>query len=619
MARAQPLLWLIPLLPAGLGVSCGADEAPGKVPSTAQPTAQAPAGADSPTGDLRDEAAERGLTYQNRSGEPEKRTVLEANGPGVAVLDLGNDGDLDLVFSQGLATLGELLRGPGADLEVFENTGGGQFERRAGPGLAGWWTGLATGDLDGDGDTDLVAGGFGGLAVLLQDERGRLVPRQDLLEGTRDRLVPGAPRQAGEPPLWITSLALFDADGDGNLDLYAGAYVELDPVKPPVGELGEGALSVPCRWKGYEVFCGPHGMQPQADRVYRGAGDGTLFEASAKALPGHVPGYTLAVANFDFEGDGDQDVYVANDSVANLLLLNDGKGVFTDVAYSAGVALSMDGRGEAGMGVAFGDVDHDLDLDFALTNFSGEPTALYLNTRRGFRNETFRLGLQRETSALLSWSVHLEDFDGDGELELFTANGHVYPQADRPDTGTTYAQPDTLWRVRVRGDERGLERVVPQDPRSLLGAPSSSRGSAVGDFDGDGSPDLVVARIDGPPALGINRFPRQNRLVVRCVGPARSERLEADARARTPVDGSGAWVELVPQAGPPQVRQVATSQGYQSASTPWLHFGLGESSEYSDLVVHWPSGRVEKLGAGQAGRRLVVREGKGVVSEERLP
>ncbi|NUQ50112.1 MAG: VCBS repeat-containing protein, partial [Phycisphaerae bacterium] len=466
----------------------------------------------------------------------EQAVAMEAlRGPSGALYGAGGmHGTLNFLLPEPGGPEGYRAAGEVGPYQYWRGKARWDADTRAGPLTGGLML-----DHDGDGDTDLVAGGFGGLAVLLQDERGRLVPRQDLLEGTRDRLVPGEPRQAGEPPLWITSLALFDADGDGNLDLYAGAYVELDPVKPPVGELGEGALSVPCRWKGYEVFCGPHGMQPQADRVYRGAGDGTLFEASAKALPGHVPGYTLAVANFDFEGDGDQDVYVANDSVANLLLLNDGKGVFTDVAYSAGVALSMDGRGEAGMGVAFGDVDHDLDLDFALTNFSGEPTALYLNTRRGFRNETFRLGLQRETSALLSWSVHLEDFDGDGELELFTANGHVYPQADRPDTGTTYAQPDTLWRVRVRGDERGLERVVPQDPRSLLRAPSSSRGSAVGDFDGDGSPDLVVARIDGPPALGINRFPRQNRLVVRCVGPARSERLEADARARTPVDGSG--------------------------------------------------------------------------------
>ncbi|MFM7299238.1 MAG: FG-GAP-like repeat-containing protein, partial [Planctomycetota bacterium] len=186
-------------------------------------------------GDLRDEARERGVVHRNRSGEAAKATVLEANGPGVALLDLGRDGDLDLVFSDGVGSLAELVAGPGADLVLYENDGAGRFRRLPGPGLAGWWTGLAVGDLDGDGDADLVAGGFGGLAVLLQDERGTLVPRTDLLAGeAQRRLVPGAPRAPGQPPLWVTSLALLDADRDGVLDLYAGCYLELDPLRPPL-------------------------------------------------------------------------------------------------------------------------------------------------------------------------------------------------------------------------------------------------------------------------------------------------------------------------------------------------------------------------------------------------
>jgi hypothetical protein len=573
--------------------------------------------------DLVDEAAQRGLDYINRSGEPAKATVLEANGAGVAVIDLENDGDFDLVFAQGLASIQELVAGPGAELEVFHNDGAGRFARRPGPPQRGWWTGLAVGDLDNDGDQDLVAGGLGQLAAFTQNERGELALASDLLAGAgAARLDPGQGREPGRPPLWVTSLALLDADQDGVLDLYVGAYLELDPSAPPRGQLGDGALAVPCKWRGIEVFCGPHGMVPQSDRFLRGHGDGTFSDVSATALRDHVASYTLAVAPFDFEGDGDTDVCVANDSVANLLLINDGRGSFTDVAYSAGVALSMDGRVEAGMGVAFGDVDHDGDFDFSLTNFSGEPTALYFGHPRGFSNETFRFGLQRETRALLSWSTHLVDFDGDTWLELFTANGHVYPQADQADTGTSYAQADTLWRVIARGEERHLERIEPLHARSLLRAPSVSRGSAVGDFDGDGAPDLVVTRVDGPAALAMNRGPWRSRLVVRCLGPGRDERSQPGT-GRTPADGTGARIAVALERTATEDAKVLigaqfTATGYQSASTPWAHFGLGEAQGYAALEVRWPSGRVEQLGPGAAGRRISIREGAGIVLEEPL-
>jgi hypothetical protein len=619
--------------------ACGGDEPAPRSPAASPTSAPAsvPAAADSsPTStpgsrpaparrDLIDEANARGLDYLNRSGEPAKRTVLEANGAGVAVLDIHGDGDLDLVFTQGCASLAALLKGPGADLEIFHNDGAGRFERAAGPGLSGWWNGVVAGDLDNDGDADLVAGGFGALRVLLQNESGEFVLGPDLMPSDpHARLTPGEAREAGHPPLWVTSLALLDAERDGVLDLYVGQYLELDPVAPPLGKLGSGPLAAPCQWKGYEVFCGPHGMKPQPDRFLRGVGDGTFVDDTSRALPGHVAGFTLAMAPFDFEGDGDSDLYVANDSVANLLLINDGRGVFTDVAYSAGVAVSMDGRAEAGMGVAFGDVDRDGDQDFALTNFSGEPTALYFANVRGFSNETFRFGLQRESRALLSWSVHLTDFDGDGWLELFTSNGHVYPQADLADTGTSYGQRATLWKLSASGAERTLTRVDASGPESVLAAPLGARGTAVGDFDGDGAPDLVLNRIDGPAALGMNRFGAANRLVVRCVGPLRSESAGGASVGRTSADALGARVVLVPavERGGQEhalLARVDTSVGYQSSSTPWLHFGLGEAKSYTSLRVFWPSGVVEDLGAGAAGRRITIKEGRGVVREEKLP
>jgi len=578
------------------------------------------AGTPGAAGDLVDEAAERGLAYVNRSGEPTKPTILEANGAGVALLDLGRDGDLDVVFSQGLGSWKDLLRGPGADVEVFENDGAGRFARGPAPGLAGWWTGLAVGDVDGDGDDDLAVGGFGDLALLVQDERGRLVRASApglMPQDDSSRLAVGAPRAAGRPPLWATSLAFLDADRDGRLDLYVGQYVDLDPVAPPLESLGEGELAVPCRWKGLAVFCGPSGMRAQPDRVLRGRGDGSFEDASARWLPGHVAGYTLGVLAFDAEGDGDSDLFVANDSTPNLLLVNDGglDGAcsFADHGYAAGVALSADGRAQAGMGVAAGDVDRDGTLDLAVTNFSDEPTELWFGAPVGFARMTHRMGLLRETRALLSWGVHLADFDGDGSLELATANGHVYPQADEPGTGTRYGQAATLWRIRGGA----LERVEPASERSILHARVGARGSAVGDLDGDGAIELVLARIDAPAALGINRTGVGNRrLLVRLVGDP-----SLGGPRRSPADANGARVVVVAGEGAAEhglLGEVRTAAGYQSASSAPLAFGLGTADRYRAIRVAWPSGRVEVLPAGEAGRKLTVREGQGLVAEERL-
>ncbi len=625
-ARKELGLWAAGVAAALAASSCGdAPSGPAAKSGTSGASSSPSAPAEPAAwGDLIDEAAERGLDYANHSGEAAKATILESNGAGVAALDLGGDGDLDLVFAQGLPSLGALASGPGADLEVFVNDGTGYFERAQGPGLSGWWTGLATGDLDGDGDTDLVAGGFGALQVLLQRGDGTLerAPRGDLLpQGGHGRLVPGEPREAGQPPLWTTSLALFDADRDGMLDLYVGQYLDLDPVHPPIGALGEGALAVPCRWKGHEVFCGPRGMTAQRDRMLRGRGDGTFEDRSREWLLQEPSGYTLGVLPFDIEGDGDTDLYVACDSVANQLLVNDGRGRFTDVGFSAGVALSPEGAPEASMGLAAGDVDRDGRLDFAVTNFSGEATSLYLGTQAGFDDVTHRAGLYRETRELLSWGTHLADFDGDGWQELFTANGHVYPQADLPDTGTSYGQPAALWRF---SRDLKVTRHQPASERSIFAPAVGSRGSAVGDFDLDGALDLALCRIDAPASLGMNRGSRGvHRLALRFLGPLRDEALPGAAVGRTPADGRGTRAAVVLAEGGPhphiQSAEVQTAAGYQSASTPWLHFGLGSCAGYEEIQILWPSGRRDRLPAGPADRRLTIREGRGVIEEQPWP
>lgn len=614
--RISTLRSLVILLTAA---ACGrSSSTPNATDASSPSSVSSPATID----DLVDEAQSRGLTYVNRSGAAEKPTILEANGAGVAALDLESDGDLDLVFTQGLARLEDAVHGPGADVEVFVNDGRGHFTRRPGPGLSGWWTGLASGDVDGDGDADLVVGGYGDLVVLLQNEKGELVVRHGagVAPAEAGRLVPGAPREKGHPPAWTTSVALFDADRDGALDLYAAQYLDLDPLAPPIGKLGEGALAVPCRFKGYDVYCGPLGLVGQRDRVFRGHGDGTFEDVSARWLRDQVAGFALGVLPFDADGDGDTDVLVANDSAANVLWINDGgldgACTFRDLALVAGVALSMDGRALASMGVASGDVDRDGKIDCAITNFSDEPTQLFLGTANGFDDATFRYALAHDTLPLLSWSAHLVDLDGDGWLELFTSNGHVYPQADRPGTGTHYGQAATAWRL---GPEPRARRIEPRTEQSLFARALGSRGSALGDFDGDGAPDIALARIDAPAALGMNRMGAGNhRLAIRCIGDPKLAGPNGSL-ARSSTDALGARVIVVAGSGDKEaawLAEVETAVGYQSASTPWLHFGLGAHREYTHVRVQWPSGRVDDLPRGAADRRLVVREGQGLVSSE---
>ncbi|MCZ6597433.1 MAG: CRTAC1 family protein [Planctomycetota bacterium] len=550
----------------------------------------------------------------------------------MALLDLGGDGDLDVVFTQGLARLADVVTGPGTVPEVYLNDGTGHFGRTTGPMVRGWWTGLASGDFDNDGDTDVVCAGYGSLALWEQRNGGLLEFPQAFAGGLMNPdhdppgvwIFPGKERELGQIPWWSTSVAFLDADLDGNLDLYVGQYLELDPLDPPKGELGQGALAIPCWWKGLEVFCGPRGLRPQPDRVLRGTGVGLFHDVTDTWLPDHEPGFTLALAPFDADFDGDTDLYVANDSVANLMLINEitgERGAFVDQGLIAGVAVNPDGLAEAGMGVAVGDVDRDGRFDFAVTNFSDEPTQLYFGAARGFQNQSYRIGLAHETRRLLSWSAHLVDFDGDGWLELFTTNGHVFPQADEPGTGTRYGQADTLWRL---GPLSRVERRWPTARDSILLPQLGTRGAAVGDVDGDGAPDLVLVRIDGPCALGINRLgPDAHRLVVRCVGDPDTPGPKESGGRRSPADAKGAKVIVVlaPEAGDEYalLGEVQTCRGFQSASSDRLHFGLGDFEEYADLKVLWPSGRVDELGPGRADRTLVIREGRGIVSAEALP
>jgi hypothetical protein len=290
----------------------------------------------------------------------------------------------------------------------------------------------------------------------------------------------------------------------------------------------------------------------------------------------HLYGFgTLA---FDAEGDGDLDLYVANDAGPNLLYRNDG-GHFTEVGAAAGCAFSGDGRQQASMGIAAGDYDRDGDQDLLVTNFSHDHNTLYQNQGDGtFRDLSYATLLGRASLAQLGWGPVFFDWDHDGDEDLFVANGHVYPQVDSLEVGTSYAQANQLFENQGQADFTEVGRLTGPGMAEVF----SSRGSAAGDLDEDGDLDLVVINIDDRPSLlrneGGNR--RHWLKVILRGGGANPQAIGARVRLWS----AGRWQE----------RELRVGTGYLSQDDQRLHFGLGEARRAERLVVRWPGGEEEE-------------------------
>jgi hypothetical protein len=540
-------------------------------------------------------AAEAGLEITLTCGGTPgvKATILEVNGNGVALADLDGDGDLDVVLVDG-STRDDLLAGHAVSHHVLLNTGTVDGIPRflalgdAGLSMPGWPTGIAAGDVDGDGRIDLVIGGVGQDTLFLNRtvEGGELAFEPQPLPGRR------SPRD------WTTSLALADADGDGRLDLYLTRYLDIDPADPPMGRIGD----LPCRYAGLTVMCGPHGMPPQADVYLRGIDSSPWFtEATLEAqLDQPTPSFGLGVLFADLDADGHPDLYVANDSVDNFVLHNLGDGRFEELGPLSGASSDAAGRAQAGMGVCGGDIDGDGDFDLAVTNFSDEANALYRNDGGWlFRDVSAPAGSAHPTRPHLGWGVHLADFDGDGALDQFFANGHVYPEADTAQADASYAQP--LMLLPGRGDGSFAADAFPPH-EALVG-----RAAARGDLDGDGDLDLLVLTLDGPPRLFINRHdqPERHMLVTLRDVPPHA------------IDGFGAILEVITETGR-LVRQKLSASGFQTSNDPRLHLaGQGPVIEASVL---WPGGMRESLDVSSMlfGRHIVIERGRGVVAHNAL-
>ena len=530
--------------------------------------------------DFVDRATGAGLSFSNVVGPKDTKTyILETTGTGVAIFDYDNDGWPDLFFVNG-TTLKGFPAGKEPTNHLFRNNHDGTFSDvtpAAGLAASGWGQGVCAGDFDNDGWEDLFVTYYG-KNRLYHNRHGRFE------EVAQSAGVQGAAR-------WSTGCTFVDYDRDGLLDLFVAAYVDFDVKTAPL----PGQYPT-CQWKGVAVFCGPQGLAGAKNTLYRNLGNGRFQDVSAAAGIHKTEGrYCFTASLLDYDDDGWPDLYVACDSEPSILYHNNRDGTFTDTAVYAGAAYNDDGRKQAGMGVAIADYDGDGDPDICKTNFSDDTPTLYRNNADGtFSDVTFPAGLGAHTE-YLGWGVAFLDFDNDTWPDLLMVNGHIYPEVDRIDLGTSYEQRRLVYRNLGGGKFADISSVA----GAGISARSSARGLAVGDLWNDGRLSAVVVNMNDPPSLLVNQGKYSNHwIAVRTVG-TKSNR-----------DGIGARLEL---RTPTRVQrdQVRSGSNYISQSDIRVHFGLGAETRGISLLVRWPSGLVEQFDNLSADQVVTVTEGSG--------
>jgi hypothetical protein len=527
-----------------------------------------------------DVAEQAGLTApQVSGGDDRKAYILEATGNGIAIFDFDGDGLMDVFIPNG-RPLDDHGAPQGVTSHLYRNRGALRFEdvtTRAGLGRAGWSQGACVGDYDNDGHRDLFVTAYG--QSRLYRNRG---------DGAFEDVTETA-GLASTGVRWDTGCTFTDYDRDGRLDLAVTSYLEFDRSKVPTpGSSGY------CQWKGMPVMCGPRGLPFARNRLFRNMAGGTFEDVSEASGIGRNYGcYAFTIVASDVNDDGHADLYVACDSTPSLLFVNGRNGRFEESGLLAGVALNDDGQEQGGMGVAIADLDEDGHLDIVKTNFSDDVPNVYRNVGDGtFEDRVFQAGVGGDMQ-YVGWGVHLMDVDHDGLRELLMVNGHVYPEADRLPGGQYRQARRLFWNVGG-----GLFKDISLEAGDGIRAAWSSRGSAAGDLDNDGSLELVVSNMGARPSLLKNRGPRGNWLLVHAVG-RRSNR-----------DAIGSRV-LVVAAGRQRSGEIQGGASFLSQNDPRVHVGLGNSTEYERIEVRWPSGEWEVFGGGAANQLVTVTEGGG--------
>ena len=510
---------------------------------------------------------------------PEKKYIVESMSGGVALFDYDNDGYQDIFFVNSLTV--ELLQSGGKTKSaLYHNNGDGTFTDvtdKSGLADVGWGMGVAIGDYDNDGFDDVFVTCLG---------------QNHLYHNNGDGTFADVTKKAGVgTSRWSTGAAFLDYDNDGRLDLFVSNYVDFDVNHLP--EFGKGKT---CQFKGVPVQCGPRGLPGAGDHLFHNNGDGTFTDVSEKAGVSDPNGYYgLGVIASDFDGDGFVDIYVANDSTPCFLYHNNGNGTFKEIGFTSGTAVNGDGSEQGSMGVTVGDYDHDGKFDLFKTNFADEYNTLYHNDGdNSFTDVSYAAKVAAVSLPDVGWGTKFFDFDNDGWVDLFVANGHVYPQLPN------YRQRNLLFRNNRDGtfSEVGARSGSPFKEERV------GRGVAFGDIDNDGDIDIVINNLDGSPQVLRNDGGNANNSVlIKTVG-VKSNR-----------DGLGARVKVV-SGDLQQVDEVRSGGSYLSQNDLRLHFGLEKRSKIDLVEIKWPSGTVDRIRTLAVNRILTIKEGQGLVAEK---
>ncbi len=511
----------------------------------------------------------RGIDFILQNSPTPQKYLIETMPGGVALFDYNDDGLLDIFLVNGGRVTSPMQlpekfdrRNPRYWNRLYRQNKDGSFTDvteaagLANAGVGNYGMGVAAGDYDNDGFTDLFVTSYG--KNILYHNNG---------DGTFTDVTAKAGVAGGG---WSVSAGFFDFDNDGHLDLFVTRYMEWDTKH-----------SKTCGGA-WQTYCPPGEFPATTNLLYRNRGDGTFEDVSEKSGITAKKGRALAVAFADYDDDGFTDIFVANDGMQQFLFHNNGNGTFTECALESGAALSADGKPLSGMGAVFQDYDNDGKPDIIVTELPREIYGLYHNDGDGsFTNRSLESGLGALTAGSSGWGVGLEDLDNDGWKDLLVAQSHVLDNVEAIDHSLHYLEPPLLALNHNGRFERADSGIT---------MPVAGRGLAFGDLNNDGWMDAVVTVLGGHPIVLLNRGGKQHWLTITLRG-TRSNR-----------DGLGARVRVNGQ-----TRFATTAGSYLSANDKRLHFGLGDS-DIATVDVSWPSGAHQTLKDVRADQFLEIRE-----------